>query len=292
MKKSRYITPILLIGLILCCACKESNQERIERLVNEWSGKEIQIPAHSIFTQWGKDTIHSFDEKGEYRIISYVDSIGCMSCKLQLPKWKEFIATTDSLTKHSVSYLFYFHPNDLKELRYILKRDRFDYPVCIDLDNEFNRLNQFPSDMTFQTFLLDKQNKVVAIGNPIHNAKVKDLYLSILTGKKKDASSLVMTTASVDKTKVNLEEFDWKEPQTVTFMLKNTGENLLVIHDVTTSCGCITVDYNKEPVKPNATLAIKVTYTAEHAEQINKTISLHCNMEKSPIQLQVKGNAK
>ena len=75
-------------------------------------------------------------------------------------------------------------------------------------------------------------------------------------------------------------------------MLKNTGENLLVIHDVTTSCGCITVDYNKEPVKPNATLAIKVTYTAEHAEQINKTISLYCNVEKSPIQLQVKGNAK
>ena len=101
-----------------------------------------------------------------------------------------------------------------------------------------------------------------------------------------------MTTASVDKTKANLGEFDWKEPQTVTFMLKNTGENLLVIHDVTTSCGCITVDYNKEPVKPNATLAIKVTYTAEHAEQINKTISLYCNVEKSPIQLQVKGNAK
>ena len=188
--------------------------------------------------------------------------------------------------------MFYFHPNDLKELRYILKRDRFDYPVCIDLDNEFNRLNQFPSDMTFQTFLLDKQNKVVAIGNPIHNTKVKDLYLSILTGKKKDASSLVMTTASVDKTKANLGEFDWKESQTVTFMLKNIGENLLVIHDVTTSCGCITVDYNKEPVKPNATLAIKVTYTAEHAEQINKTISLYCNVEKSPIQLQVKGKAK
>lgn len=54
MRKSRYITPILLIGLLLCCACKEANQERIEHLVNEWNEKEIQFPAHSIFTPMGK----------------------------------------------------------------------------------------------------------------------------------------------------------------------------------------------------------------------------------------------
>ena len=29
--------------------------------------------------------------------------------------------------------------------------------------------------MTFQTFLLDKDNKVAAIGNPVHNPKEKEV---------------------------------------------------------------------------------------------------------------------
>ena len=36
--------------------------------------------------------------------------------------------------------------------------------------------------MMFQTFLLDKDNKVVVIGNPIHNLKVRDLYLQKIAG--------------------------------------------------------------------------------------------------------------
>ena len=38
-----------------------------------------------------------------------------------------------------------------------------------------NNLNKFPADITFQTFLLDKNNKVVVLGNPIHNIAVNDL---------------------------------------------------------------------------------------------------------------------
>ncbi len=283
----------LCIIVIMCLAsCKESRQEQVARLVNEWDGKEIRFPSHLIFTMMGQDTVTSFDRKGKYRIISYVDSVGCMSCKLQLPKWKELIRETDSLFGNKLTYHFYFHPKNLKDLKYVLRRDRFNYPVCIDLQDEFNRLNRFPSDMTFQTFLLDSLNRVVAIGNPVHNAKVKELYLSLLTGKRKDVSSMMKTSVKLDKTVADLEDVHWKEVQTATFELKNIGENLLVIHDVDTSCGCVKVEYSKEPVRPGKTLVITVTYTAEHPEQINKTISLHCNVENSPIQLQIRGNAR
>lgn len=291
VKRARLYMAILFY-LFFCSACKESRQEQVVRLVHEWDGKAIHFPSHSIFTLMGQDTVDSFDEKGTYRIISYVDSAGCMSCKLQLPKWKELICKTDSLLGDKLTYHFYFHPKDLKDLKYVLRRDRFNYPVCIDLQDEFNQLNRFPSDMTFQTFLLDSLNRVVAMGNPVHNAKVKELYLSILTGKKRDVSSLMKTMAELDKLVADLGDVPWKEVQTATFELKNTGENLLVIHGVDTSCGCVKVEYSKEPVRPGKTLTIKVTYTAEHPEQINKTISLHCNVENSPIPLQLKGNAR
>ena len=36
--------------------------------------------------------------------------------------------------------------------------------------------------MMLQTFLLDKDNKIIALGNPIHNSKIKDLFLNIISG--------------------------------------------------------------------------------------------------------------
>ena len=87
----------------------------------------------------------------------------------------------------------------MKELRYYTRRDDFTYPVCFDEKDELNQLNQFPSDMTFQTFLLDKGNKVVAMGNPVLNPKVKELYLSLVTGNRSSQSSRQTTQVSVNQ---------------------------------------------------------------------------------------------
>ena len=80
----------LLFFLCLLCSCKESEKEKIARLVREWDGKEISFPPHSVFTIQGKDTIDFSFADAEYKIVTYVDSVGCTSCKLQLPRWKEF----------------------------------------------------------------------------------------------------------------------------------------------------------------------------------------------------------
>lgn len=189
-KKYYYLfKTVVLFCIFVCCACKETEKERIARLVKEWSHKEIQFPSHSILTVLGKDTVETLDKKGKFRIVSYVDSTGCTSCKLQLPEWEMFMIETDSLVKNPPSYHFFFHPKDLKELKYILQRDRFTSPICIDLEDEFNQLNRFPHDMAFHTFLLDSLNRVIAIGNPVHNPNIKDLFYSILNGEKEDAFS-------------------------------------------------------------------------------------------------------
>ena len=60
--------------------------------------------------------------------------------------------------KQQHPFIFVFQSDD-KELRYILKRDNFDRPVCIDQDSRLDKLNKFPQDITFQTFLLDRDNK-------------------------------------------------------------------------------------------------------------------------------------
>ena len=285
-----------IVTLIMCvwvlASCQESREEAMYRLVNEWNGKEIKFPSRSVFTIQGKDTVDFDFGNADYKVITYIDSVGCTSCKLQLPRWKKLVAEVDSLTNGRVPFLFYFHPKDMKELRYLTRRDDFNYPVCFDERDELNRLNQFPTDMTFQTFLLDKDYKVVAMGNPVLNPKIKDLYLGIIKGEKGMGQATNVTSVSVNETILDFGRFPQSEKQEKSFVLTNTGNGLLVIQDIITSCGCTKVEYSKEPIRPGGTLVVKVIYEAEKAGHFNKTVTVYCNTKDSPLRLTVKGTAR
>lgn len=276
---------------LLLASCGETEKDRINRLVKEWEGKEILFPSYSTFTVQGKDTVNFEFRDADFKVLTYIDSVGCTSCKLQLHRWKEWMTEVDSLTHGSVPFLFYFHPKDMTELRLLTRRDAFKYPVCFDEKDELNSLNHFPSDMTFQTFLIDKNNKVVAMGNPIHAPRVKELYLDIVMGNKTAESKGLNTQVKLDRSTVDYGTFPYTEKQERNFVLTNMGNQLLVIQDVVTSCGCTKVEYNKEPVRPGGTLELKVVYEAEQAEHFNKTIMVYCNTDSSPLRLTVKGNA-
>ena len=250
------------------------------------------IPTHSIFTIQGKDTVDFSLADADYKVVTYIDSVGCTSCKLQLPRWKQFMQEVDSTLNRPVPFVFYFHPKDMKELRYITRRDAFVYPVCFDEMDDFNQLNQFPGEMTFQTFLLDKDNKVVAMGNPVHNPKVKELYLKVLTGGKSIKTETQMTQVSADVTGIDFGSFPQSEKQEYKFTLTNTGKNVLVIYDVITSCGCTKVDYSKEGIRPGDKAELTVIYEAEKAEHFSKTVTIYCNADNSPLRLKITGNAE
>lgn len=164
---------ILLLGTyILLFSCKESPQKEIAKIVTEWQDKEIIFPDDIIFTRYGQDTIPYNIPESSYKILLYVDSVGCTDCKLQLHKWSELIAELNSLTGHDVPVLFFFHPKDKRELTYLLKRDAITIPVCIDDKDQLNAINRFPSREDFQCFLIDNGNKVIYIGNLILIFKV------------------------------------------------------------------------------------------------------------------------
>ena len=289
-RMKRFLTLIMCVWLL--ASCQESRKEAMLRLVSEGKEKEVKFPARSVFTVQGKDTVDFEFRHADYKVVTYIDSVGCTSCKLQLPRWKEFLAEVDSLTEGSVPFLFYFHPKDMKELRYLTRRDRFTYPVCLDEMDDFNRLNQFPREMMFQTFLLDKDNKVIAIGNPVLNPRVKELYVSLITGRKEAPSKETLTEVSVSQTVVDFGQFPLSEKKSHRFGLTNTGNGLLVIQDAVTSCSCTKVEYSTEPVRPGETLEVKVSYEAEEAGRFNKSVMVYCNAETSPLRLTIKGESR
>lgn len=127
-------------------------------MIDEWDGKEIIYPDDLVFTTMGEDTVKWFLKDSRYTIVTYADSIGCMGCKLKLPVWKDFISYLDSVSDHTVKVIFILHL-EIKKRWFIFWNIDFSYPVCLDIKGSFDKINKIPSNLAFQTFLLDNRNK-------------------------------------------------------------------------------------------------------------------------------------
>ena len=283
---------LIILSIIALTSCEESRKDEIARLVKEWEGKEIHFPEHPVFTIQGKDTVDFSFRDNEYKVVSYVDSIGCISCKLQLDRWKDFIHEVDSLTGEAVPFILCLHHPDVKEMQRVTWKDEFKYPVFIDEMGTFDALNHFPTNMMFQTFLLDKNNKIVAIGNPILIPMVKELDLEKLTEMQGSKPKAMQTEVSLDKAELDFGTFPKNEVKEGKFQLTNTGKNLLVVYDVITSCGCTKAEYSKNPVRPGETLELTVRYEADEVGLFNKMLIIYSNAIGSPLKLRVKGQVK
>ena len=119
---------LLAFGVFCFFSCKRIEKEQLTFLMKEWTRKEIlfhdravlcwetiytihwihDIGDRAVFTIQGKDTLDKFPYASTYyKIVTYVDSLGCLSCKLQLLEWINFIAEVDSVTSRNVSFYFF-----------------------------------------------------------------------------------------------------------------------------------------------------------------------------------------
>ena len=276
---------------ILLSSCQNSTQKHITQLVEEWQGKEVRFPETPVFTRQLSDTVDYRIPEAEYKVLVYVDSIGCTSCKLQLPKWKEFITYVDSVSGGQVPFLFFFQSKDNKELRYILKRDNFRLPVCVDSQNEFGKLNRFPSEQMFQTFLLDKDNRVKVIGNPIHNLSVKELYLKEIAGVK-ETETLALTQLVPDQEEYDMGIVAENETKKQKVLLKNTGDVPFIIKGITTSCDCTTAEYDWKEIAPDEQKEMVVSYKGEDPGDFWRTVTVYGNIPGQSLALSFVGRVE
>jgi hypothetical protein len=196
----------------------------------------------------------------------------------------------DSLILNKVDFLFYFQPKKEEDFAFLLKTERFKYPIYLDIKNEINQLNHFQTKMEYQCFLLDNSNKVLVIGNPTLNPKIWELYKKIITGEISDKPPV--TTIESKQPEIELKDLQTGKTSEAVFMLKNTGKQPLVIQMVNASCGCTIPEWEKQPIAAGKSTEIKVKITPEKSEYFNKIITVHCNTEKGQISLKVKGTVK
>ena len=115
------------------------------------------------------------------KLLSFYPSRSCTTCTInQLEKWKPVF---DSICDSRFLPILLFSPNEhgYRSLIADLKFSEPPYPVYVDKKNQFELSNPYiPEDSRYHTFLLDKNNKVVLVGNPLASDAMWDLFRKTL----------------------------------------------------------------------------------------------------------------
>ena len=279
-----------MIALLSLCSCKEEKRKQtIREVVAEWTGKEIRFPEGIPCQFLGRDTACIDPANRNYKILLYVDSTGCNSCRLKLPEWNQLISEADALFPGKVDFLIFYQPKsrDVRELTFQLNQADFQYPVFLDMDNKIDKANHFHSSPSFQCFLLDKDNKVVLIGNPVVNPGIWELVKEQISGEKRTATPL--TAIQVNPVRHELSGMKVGETYSCVFEIENTGDNPFVITGIHSSCGCAVPVWDKQPVAPGGKTEIRVEVKPDATGFFNKTIDVYGNIEQSVLKLSMIG---
>lgn len=94
---------------------------------------------------------------------------------------------------------------------------------------------------------------------------------------------------SSNKETHNFGQIEWKRPVTVEYTITNTGNQPLVLTNVTTSCACSVADWTKEPIVPGGKGIVKASFDAKALGHFEKTVGIYSNATPSLIYLKFIG---
>lgn len=175
-KLEKYLYVVLIVSFLgtLISACVNKK----EQYVKQWYGKTIQFPDSMTFKRHARDKCFFDYRGGRYKVLILLGNVECISCRLKIDDWQRFIQDVDR-TVLGVNYIFIMNPVYQRELYTILKLHEFSIPVCVDNNEDIRLLNNMPLN-TSHVFLLDQQNRIICVGNPITNRHIRELYKKYL----------------------------------------------------------------------------------------------------------------
>jgi len=149
----------------------------LEKQLEKFIGTEISFPENMQANLQGRDTL--ILSNALMKMVVWYDSIVCSSCHIQqIHEWNEIVQYADSIGDvFDLVFIFSSKARDLYNVNIAMRKAVFKHPVYIDKGNYFHKNNpDIPSDNRLHTFLLDVNNKVILVGNPLYNKTLWELY--------------------------------------------------------------------------------------------------------------------
>ena len=174
---------VMFIFVMIIVACHDNS--KLSEEILSFQKKTIRlVMQNELVINGANETAVNSTQCLKYVI--YKDSLDCTSCAInKMYLWNDFIEYAKPYNGR-LKYYFIYSPSkkDRKSVELILKNGNFDYPILLDTLNAFAKWNpHLPANRVLHTFLLDEDDNVILVGNPLYNRKIEEMFYKIVEEK-------------------------------------------------------------------------------------------------------------
>lgn len=274
-----FIILLLISTVVSCDSATQSNRDAVSETV----GRQIFIP-DNLIVRVKNDTIDCDFSDASFKLLVYVDSSDCTSCKMKLGKWIDIVNEFKNITGGDLNFLMIVNSNNDKEISYYLERDNFLLPVALDKNGRFRKLNKIRDKNDYHTFLLDESDNVLALGSPATNPKIRKLYRSIISERSYQQPEEFISQPKGVVTR--------GDTTFATFRITNPDAVSYTVEELVSSCDCIEVQ-SLDAMPSHGFLDVNIKMVPDTTENyFYKYVDVFFTQKKHPVRLSIYGFIK
>ena len=168
-----------LLLLAFSCHDRRANPSAVAQ-AKKLYGKKIKLPAEYLSIASGEGVFSIDTELSKpLKIVTYLDKNSCSECALKIfNHWEELLK---EVSGYSFGFIPIVFPNDISALKDAMSALQIDFPLFYDKDNKFLKINKLEKTLARnRTFLLDANNKIIVIGEPLASDELWRVYKNTL----------------------------------------------------------------------------------------------------------------
>ena len=145
-----------------------------EKYIKEIVGSMLTINS-DLMLQGSDSELYSTEIKKPLKIVIYSDSTNCNACDIRFPMWKIKYKEL-SLLHDNIGLIFIINTENISDIELNINVTKVPGLKLYDTNGDFKKNNHIFNNRAFHVFLLDQDNKVILVGNPLDNHKLFTLY--------------------------------------------------------------------------------------------------------------------
>lgn len=274
--------------LVVSCTQKVSTEAILQRLI----GTPIVFPENIT----GVNNCVSSEDNlagADFIIASYTDGEGCTGCRMRLGHWIRLMEDFKVCTNADVRLIMIANPIDSALLAHEISRCNFTYPVYYDRYDHFKHLNSLPEEHELQTFLLDSDHRIIAVGNPAYNHDIARLYKSIMMNEYDDDSQVNQHDAppiALSHRFIELGTMKPGECRDFLVALHNLTDSVIKIDELITSCSCTQATIGTDSLSPNERCFMTIQVCNDSVKgRFERYVDIVIDGQPSTVQLRIEG---
>lgn len=285
IKASFVVIAAIFVGVYILLMQRNKTNHEVTRVVKQWIGRTLILPCDVGFFTTNGDSVDAYFPKEQFKLVRYVGKDGCTSCRLHLSRYRQILAELSDSANCDVGFVCIVNPTDMEDLRDLLHRENYTHlPIWIDEADSINSLNQLPEITALQTFLIDEENKVLAVGDPAVSSKVKQLYANILSNSSIKPDRLPNTSIYVENNKIQIGKVSAGDTISFSISVKNIGQHKFSLENVLTSCDCTTAELSAENLDVGEEAILSIRFSEPDAiGEFYRTVEIFGNTAEEII---------